>query len=333
MRPLGQRTGVLLLAFAMFVLTMSLRVFATPEDAVLTLLTVPVAVIAFEFGWRIGVVAAVVATLWVVAWNQLYLTALGYFARGATYVLTALVVGLFADRLRAAQAAAMESERRLAELQLERQEHLAAATAERERLAREVHDVIAHSVSVMTVQSTAARRVIDRDRDRAAAALEAIERTGREALTELRRVLSVLRPAPAGAALTPQRGIDDLEGLAEQIRSAGLDVTVRLEGSRPRVPAALDLSVYRIAQEALTNTLKHGAAHSAAVVVRYCDDSVEVECTDDGAGAAAHSNGATGHGLTGMRERALILGGEIDAGPQPNGGYRVHARLPLNPHR
>ena len=125
MRPLGQRTGVLLLAFAMFVVTMSLRFFATPEDAVLTLLTVPVAVIAFEFGWRPGVVAAVVATIWVVVWNQLYLSPLGYFARGATYVLTALVVGLFADRLRSAQAAAMESERRLAELQLERQEQVA----------------------------------------------------------------------------------------------------------------------------------------------------------------------------------------------------------------
>ena len=105
----------------------------------------------------------------------------------------------------------------------------------------------------------------------------------------------------------------------------------QVEGNRPRVPAALDLSVYRIAQEALTNTLKHAAARSAAVIVRYGDDAVEIECTDDGSGAAAHSNGATGHGLIGMRERTLILGGEIDAGPQPNGGYRVHARLPLDP--
>jgi signal transduction histidine kinase len=267
----------------------------------------------------------------VVVWNQLYLSALGYFARGATYVLTALVVGLFADRLRAAQAAAMESERRLAELQLERQEQLAAAIAERERLAREVHDVIAHSVSVMTVQSTAARRVMDRDHGRAAAALEAIERTGRDALSELRRVLSVLRPAHGALPLTPQLGIGDLEDLADQIRSAGVDVTVRFQGSRPRVPTALDLSIYRIAQEALTNTLKHAGAGSADVIVRYADDAVEVECTDDGSRATAHSNGSTGHGLVGMRERALILGGEIDAGPQPDGGYRVRARLPLHP--
>jgi signal transduction histidine kinase len=330
MRPLGQRTGVLGLAFAMFVATMMLRVFATPEDAVLTLLTVPVAVIAFEFGWRVGVVSALVATIWVVAWNQLYLSALGYFARGATYVLTALVVGLFADRLRAAQVAAMESERRVAELQLERQEQLATATAERARLAREIHDVIAHSVSVMTVQSTAARRVIDRDRDRADGALAAIERTGRDALTELRRVLSVLRPVPGTTDFEPQRGIDDLEALAEQLHPAGLNVAVRFEGQRVRVPAALDVSVYRIAQEALTNTLKHAAAQHATVVVRYRDDGVEVECTDDGHGAAS-TNGSAGHGLVGMRERALMLGGEIDTGPGPNGGYRVHAQLPLKP--
>jgi signal transduction histidine kinase len=322
---------VLVLAFAMFVVTMSLRVFATPEDAVLTLLTVPVAVIAFEFGWRVGVAAAAVSIGWAVVWNQLYLTPLGYFSRGATYVFTALVVGGFADRLRAAQAAAVESERRVAELQLERQEQLAAGTVERERLAREVHDVIAHSVSVMTVQSTAARRVIERDPGRAALALEAIERTGRHALAEMRRVVAVLRPVPEAVDLAPQRGIDDLDALAAQMHSAGLEVTVRFEGHRPPVPAALDLSVYRIAQEALTNTLKHAAARRAAVVIRYGDTAIEIECTDDGVGKAAGSNGGTGHGLVGMRERALMLGGAIDAGPAAQGGYRVHARLPLDP--
>jgi signal transduction histidine kinase len=330
MRPLGRRTGVLVLAFAIFVGTMLLRVISTPEEGVLGLLTVPVAIIAFEFGARAGLGAATVATAWVVVWNQLHLSALGYFARGATYVFTALVVGVFADRLRSAQASAVESRERVAELQTERQEQLAAATAERERLAREVHDVIAHSVSVMTVQSTAARRVIDRDPKRAAAALEAIERTGREALAEMRRVVSVLRPAPATEARAPQRGIGDLDELAEQIRAAGLDVTVRLEGDRARVPAALDLSVYRIAQEALTNTLKHGQAHRADVIVRCGEDCVELVCTDDGIGAAAPKNGSSGHGLVGMRERTLMLGGVIDAGPRASGGYRVHARIPLS---
>jgi signal transduction histidine kinase len=332
MRPLGQRTSVLVLAFAIFVATMSLRVFSTPEEGVLGLLTVPVAIIAFEFGWRVGVIAALIAMLPVVLWNQLALTALGYFARGATYVFTAIVVGVFADRLRAAQTHAVESERRVAELQLERQEQEAAATAERERLAREVHDVVAHSVSVMTVQSTAARRVIERDRGRAAVALEAIERTGREALAEIRRVISVLRPVPAAADLAPQRGIDDLDALAAQVRATGLEVTLCFEGDRPRVPAALDLSVYRIVQEALTNTLKHARASRADVVVRYADGAIEVVCTDDGVGAAAHSNGGSGHGLIGMRERALMLGGALDTGSDADGGYTVRARLPLETH-
>jgi signal transduction histidine kinase len=245
-------------------------------------------------------------------------------------VFTALVVGVFADRLREAQVTAVESERRVAELQLERQEQAAAATAERERLAREVHDVIAHSVSVMTVQTTAARRTLERDPSRAAAALEAVERTGRDALAEMRRVLSVLRPAPAGGDLSPQRGIDDLSDLAEQMRGAGLKVDLRTEGDRPRMPAAVDLSVYRIAQEALTNTLKHAGASQAAVVVRYGDGCVELECTDDGAGRPkARRNGGSGHGLTGMRERAMMLGGAVEAGPRAGGGFRVHARLPL----
>jgi signal transduction histidine kinase len=172
--------------------------------------------------------------------------------------------------------------------------------------------------------------VIDRDAGRAAAALEAIEQTGRRALAEMRRVISVLRPVPGDVDLMPQRGIDDLNALAAQMRSAGLDVTLRFEGERSSVPAALDLSVYRIAQEALTNTLKHAGAGSADVVVRYGEDAVELECTDDGGGGAARSNGNSGHGLVGMRERALMLGGALDTGPRRDGGYRVRARLPLN---
>jgi signal transduction histidine kinase len=332
MRPLGQRSGVLLLAFVMFLLTVTLRVVVAPEEPVLTLLTVPVAVIAFEFGWRLGVAAAAGATLWVLAWHQLDLTLLGYLTRGGTYLLTALVVGIFADRLRAAQEASVASQRHVAELQLERQERVAAEAAERERLAREVHDVLAHSVSVMTVQSTAARTVIERDPQRAAVALEAIEQTGRHALAEIRRVISVLRPVPGTSDLSPQRGIGDLDALAEQVRTAGLAVSVRFEGERPAVPAAVDLSVYRIVQEALTNTLRHAEARTANVVVRYAGGGIDVECTDDGIGPGSASNGG-GHGLDGMRERALVLGGELNTGPGAERGYRVHAWLPLDPQR
>ena len=332
MRPGGRRASILLLAFAMFVGTMLLRVFASPEDAVLALLTVPVALIAFEFGVRGGVVAALIAITWVVIWHKLNLSVIGYFSRGATYLFTAIIVGVFADRLRAAQIAALASQRQIAELQLERQQESNAAAAERERLARELHDVIAHSVRVMTVQATAARRVIAKDTTGATRAIEAIERTGREALAEMRKVIGVLRPETHGAGFGPQPGIEDLQRLAEQMQGAGLDVQMRIEGTRPHVDAATDLSVYRIAQEALTNTLKHADSRIAEVVVRYHDDVVEIECIDEGTVTPDRVNGnSAGHGLMGMRERAMLLGGEVDAGPREEGGFRVHARLPLEP--
>ena len=305
MRPLGQRTGVLLLAFAMFVVTMSLRFFATPEDAVLTLLTVPVAVIAFEFGWRAGVVAAVIATLWVVVWNQLYLSPLGYFARGATYVLDRPRRGPVrrsaAGRtggcrwIRATSGANSSSSGRSRSRGDRRTRAAGPRGPRRDRAQRQRDDGSVDRRAAGDGPYHGGRP--PRSRQSSAPA--------ETRSTELRRVLSVLRPAQPGAALNPQRGIEDLERLAEQIRSAGVDVRCGSREAGARVPAALDLSVYRIAQEALTNTLKHAAAHSAAVIVRYGDDTVEVECTDDGSGATAHSNGATGHGLIGMRERAL----------------------------
>jgi signal transduction histidine kinase len=148
----------------------------------------------------------------------------------------------------------------------------------------------------------------------------------------MRRVIAVLRPTKTGPELAPQRGIDDLDVLATHIRSTGIDVSVQFEGERRHVPAALNLSVYRIAQEALTNTVKHAGASRAVIAVRYADDAIELECNDNGVGAAASSNGDTGHGLVGMRERALMLGGELIVGPHHDGGgYRVHARLPLDP--
>jgi signal transduction histidine kinase len=189
--------------------------------------------------------------------------------------------------------------------------------------------VIAHSVSVMTVQSTAARRVIEEDPPRAATALEAIERTGREAMSEMRRMVSVLRPAPDNELLTPQPGLEDLSTLVDQMEAAGLRVNMLIEGEAPRrIPVAVGLSAYRIVQEALTNTLKHAGPGSADVHLRYSPDSIEIECFDaGGSGTAGTSNG--GHGLVGMRERANLLGGEVFAGPRPGGGFRVHARLPL----
>jgi signal transduction histidine kinase len=171
--------------------------------------------------------------------------------------------------------------------------------------------------------------VFAEDPPRAAAALEAIERTGREAMAEMRRMVSVLRPAPESELLTPQPGLADLTGLVDQMKAAGLHVHMRIEGEPPpRVPVAVALSAYRIVQEALTNTLKHAGPGSAEVHLRYSPGSIEIECSDPGGiGSTGTSNG--GHGLVGMRERASLLGGEVTAGPGPQGGFRVHARLPL----
>jgi signal transduction histidine kinase len=246
-----------------------------------------------------------------------------------TYFAAGIIVGSVADRLRAAQAAVVESERRVGQLALEQQEQFQAAAIERERLARELHDVVAHSVSVMTVQSTAARRVIAEDPPRAAMALEAIERTGREAMAEMRRMVSVLRPGPAGEPLAPQPGIDDLAALVEQMEAAGLQVEMHVEGEPRRVPLAVGLSAYRIVQEALTNTLKHAGPVKADVLLRYAPGTVEIECSDGGGGAPAPAGDNGGHGLAGMRERATLLGGAVAAGPRPEGGFRVKARLPL----
>ena len=326
----SRRARIVVAAILVFVATITLRATAASNaDAVLTLNTIPVVMIAFEFGWRGGAIAAAIALAWVIAWHAIDLSPLGYFSRGMTYFAAGLIVGTFADRLRAAQAAVVRSERRVAQLAREQQDQFQAAAIERERLARELHDVIAHSVSVMTVQSTAARRVIEEDPPRAATALEAIERTGREAMAEMRRMVSVLRPAPESELLTPQPGLEDLATLVDQMEAAGLHVNMRIEGDPPpRVPVAVGLSAYRIVQEALTNTLKHAGPGSAEVHLRYSPQDIEIECVDPGgAGSAGTTNG--GHGLVGMRERANLLGGEVTAGPGPDGGFRVHARLPL----
>ena len=326
----SRRARVVAAALLVFILTNLLRTTAeSSADAVLTLLTIPVVMIAFEFGWRGGALAAAIALAWVVAWHAIGLSVLGYFSRGMTYFAAGLIVGSFADRLRAAQSAVVRSERRVAQLALEHQEQFRASVMERERLARELHDVIAHSVSVMTVQSTAARRVVAGDPARAAVAMEAVQRTGREAMSEMRRMVSVLRPAARGDMLTPQPGIEDLSVLVEQMEAAGLRVRMKVEGEPRAVPVAVGLSAYRIVQEALTNTLKHAGPVPADVVVRYTPRTLEIECADSGGpgNTAGAANG--GHGLAGMRERATLLGGEVTAHPAPEGGFAVRARLPL----
>jgi signal transduction histidine kinase len=209
------------------------------------------------------------------------------------------------------------------------EERRRAVGEEQARIARELHDVIAHSVSVIVVQAGAADDVFDTRPDQARAALLSIEQAGRDALAELRRLLGGVRAEadPAG----PQPGLERLDELAEPMRAGGLDVVVHREGSPAPLPAGVELSAYRIVQEALTNTLRHARATRAEVTVRYGADAVEVDVRDDGHAAPANDGG--GRGLVGMRERASLLGGTLEAGPLPRGGYRVHARLPLEQAR
>jgi signal transduction histidine kinase len=206
-----------------------------------------------------------------------------------------------------------------------------ALSDERARIAREFHDVVAHSVGVMVVQAEGARRVLDRDPDRAREALDSIEDTGRKALADMRRSLGVLRADDdADPALEPQPGLDDLGRLLERAREGGLTVDVEVEGERRPLPQGVDLSAYRIVQEALTNTIKHAGPVRTRVTVRYGERELELEVSDDGPGPSANGGSDSGHGLAGMRERIASHGGELRTGPGPEGGFIVRASLPIS---
>jgi signal transduction histidine kinase len=206
-----------------------------------------------------------------------------------------------------------------------------AVADEQARIARELHDVIAHSVSVIVVQAAAADDVFDERPDQARAALRSIESTGRDALVELRRLLAGVRSEDDGP-LPPQPGLARIAELAAPLRAAGLEVTLRNEGAAgAALPAGVDLSAYRIVQEALTNTLRHAHASRADVTIRADSGVLDLEILDDGRGA--HIGESAGRGIAGMRERTAMLGGTLDAGPVRGGGFRVHARLPLEASR
>jgi signal transduction histidine kinase len=204
----------------------------------------------------------------------------------------------------------------------------AAVAVERGRIARELHDVVAHNVSMMVVQAGAAERVLEGAQSDVRDALAAISTTGRETIDEMRLVLGVLR-SDDGLALAPQPGLADIDQLVQNVSSAGLDVRLRVDGGQPpSLPPGVDLSAYRIVQEALTNVLKHAGPASAEVTLRYGDAAVEVEVCDDG-GATGANDLKGGNGLIGMRERVMMLGGELHAGVRQGGGFIVRARLPI----
>jgi signal transduction histidine kinase len=227
---------------------------------------------------------------------------------------------------------AVELEGRAAQLEIEREEKARAAVAEeRSRISRELHDVVAHSVSVMVVQAQAAQRLLEGEQQGPRQALVSIETTGRQALTEMRRLLGILRRTDAELALAPQPSLGHLDALIEQVREAGLPVELRIEGEAEPLPPGVDLSAYRIVQEALTNTLKHAGPSHAQVVIHYRADELELEITDDGTGNG--KGGGAGQGLIGMRERVTLYGGVFESGRRESGGYLVRARLPLDSDR
>jgi signal transduction histidine kinase len=206
---------------------------------------------------------------------------------------------------------------------------LRAAAEERVRIAGELHDVVAHSVSVMVVQASGVRRLLTPEQHREREALLSVEQIGRQALSEMRRMLGVMRSGeqrPA-AALAPQPGLEHLDRLIAQVQEAGLPVTLHIEGARPPLSPGIDLSAYRIVQEGLTNALKHAKGAHAEVTVRYAPEGLDLEVADDGPGVP---NGQpTGHGLVGMRERVALYGGTLEAGPRPEGGFALRAHLPV----
>jgi signal transduction histidine kinase len=205
----------------------------------------------------------------------------------------------------------------------------AAVTEERARIARELHDIVAHSVNTMVVQAGAERRVLDPGQASTREVLLSIEQTGRQAMAEMRRLLGMLRKDDQELALAPQPSLAHIEVLVDHVRAAGMPVELRVEGEPVPLPPGVDLSAYRIVQEALTNALKHAGPARATVNVRYRRHELELEIADSGRGAANGSGG--GHGLVGMRERGALFGGELDAGNRAEAGYAVQVRLPLGP--
>ncbi len=248
----------------------------------------------------------------------------------ASLIAPTAIAWLLGDSMRTRRAYDSELEDRAKRLERERdtQAQMAAA-AERARVARELHDVVAHNVSVMVVQADGGWFALERNPEHARKALDTISSTGRLALAEMRRLLGVLRADTETDPLAPQPGVEQLDDLIAQVRQTGLPVTLSVQGTAEPLPKGAALAAYRIVQEALTNTMKHGGPKASAVVrLRYLPGVLELRVTDDGAGAAAAADGQ-GHGLIGMRERVTMFGGSLSAGPGERGGFEVAATLPL----
>jgi signal transduction histidine kinase len=262
---------------------------------------------------------------WQLACSGLPLVVLGWlfsdagFESGFGYAAMVAIVAVVGHNIR------LRREARAQELRTATAEAERAVSDERLRIARELHDVVAHAMSIVAVQAGVAAHIIDEQPDEAKRMLENVRRTSHEALDEMRRLLGVLRGGDA--ALAPAPGLHDVDDLVTSMRSSGVPVSLDVTGTRDDVPGGVDLTAYRIVQEALTNVLKHAGPNVRVdVAIAYEPGTVRVEVLDDGRGAAVHADG--GHGLLGMRERVSVFGGDLVAGPKPGGGFRVSATLP-----
>ncbi len=273
-------------------------------------------------------------------WHENQTSTAGNIFFAGILIVPFLFAWVLGDSLRTRRAYFAQLEERAARLEREREAQAkVAVAAERARIARELHDVVAHNVSVMVVQADGAAYVMDQAPDQAKKALETISGTGRQALAEMRRLLGVLRTGePAeGGEYVPQPDVEQIDDLIGQCRESGLSVDFKVEGTPRPLPSGVELTAYRIVQEALTNTRKHGGPNAGASVrIVYFDDGLGLLVEDDGKGAPheLYEDGGAdgrGHGLIGMRERVGMVGGTLDAGPRPGGGFRISALLPLKP--
>ncbi|WP_309708581.1 sensor histidine kinase, partial [Pseudolysinimonas sp.] len=244
-------------------------------------------------------------------------------------IVAAWVLGNYLGTRQAYTAELEEKNRQLERAQLDLADQ--AVAEERLRIARELHDVVAHTMSVVAMHAGTGRMVAASDPGAARQSLRTIETATRSALREMRQLLGVLRgsdderPGP----LAPAPGLHDVDSLVAEVVRSGITVEMRVEGARPDLPAGIDLSAYRIVQEALTNVIKHAGRARATVVIGYAADAVTLDIDDDGPARPPGTVGSGGHGLVGMRERVAMYNGDLIAGPLPGGGFRVHARLPL----
>ncbi|GKQ37278.1 sensor histidine kinase [Streptomyces sp. A012304] len=332
---------MLLLACAVGLAQLVLNISTGPADFALLVIVYTVAATGARWASRLalgmGLSAATVAQL---RWPERDSTIAGSIVICVLLTVPFALAWVLGDSIRTRRAYFAQLEERAARLEKEREAQAkVAVAAERARIARELHDVVAHNVSVMVVQADGAAYVLDAAPDQAKKALETISSTGRQALAEMRRLLGVLRTGEhqEGGEYVPQPDVEQIEDLVEQCRGSGLPVDFKVEGTPRPLPSGVELTAYRIVQEALTNTRKHGGPNAGASVrLVYFDDGLGLLVEDDGKGAPheLYEEGGVdgqGHGLIGMRERVGMVGGTLDAGPRPGGGFRISALLPLKP--